>query len=391
MNKDSEIAATEHSVDLDAAQETIAVGLGDRAYDILIGPGLLSSAGSQILSRFGACNIAIITDENVGAHYGDALDAALEVALANGSKSFRITIPAGESSKSYASLERVTDKLLEGGIERGDLVIALGGGVVGDLAGFAAGILRRGVRFVQIPTSLLAQVDSSVGGKTGINTTHGKNLIGLFHQPSLVLADTALLDTLPDREFRAGYGEVVKYGLISDAPFFVWLERNGANLLAGDRSAQVQAIATCCKAKAEIVARDERETGARALLNLGHTFGHVLETATKYDGRILHGEGVAIGLVLAAKLSVDLGLCPADDVKRIEAHLKSCGLPTRIADIAGDIPGAESLIDLMAQDKKVHNGQLTFILMKGIGGAFSTQDVSADRLLEFMTAMHKSS
>ncbi len=390
MKQELEIQVPETRADTKPGMKTIAVGLGNRGYDILIGYDLLSTTGTQILSRFGTCNIAVVTDENVGALYSDALETALETAGARGPNSFTITIPAGETSKSYASLELVTEKLLDGGIERGDLIIALGGGVVGDLAGFAAGILRRGIRFVQIPTSLLAQVDSSVGGKTGINTSQGKNLIGLFHQPSLVLADVSTLETLPERELRAGYGEVVKYGLISDAPFFRWLENNGANLLAGNLSDRAQAISTCCNAKAKIVASDERETGPRALLNLGHTFGHALETATGYDGRLLHGEGVAIGMVLAAKLSAALGLCPPDDASRIEAHLKLSGLPTKIDDIPGEIPSANGLIELMAQDKKVRDGRLTFILLKGIGKAFSSQKVSADRLLDFVTAMHGS-
>ena len=301
---------------------------------------------------------------------------------------FRITVPAGEASKSFQYLEQVTGQLLDAGIERGDLVIALGGGVVGDLAGFAAGVLRRGVHFVQIPTSLLAQVDSSVGGKTGINTGHGKNLIGMFHQPSLVIADIAVLKTLPAREMRAGYAEIVKYGLISDAPFFAWLERQGQALLAGDNAILVKAITVCCQAKADIVAADEREQGVRALLNLGHTFGHALEAAAGYDGRLVHGEGVAIGMVLAAGLSVDLGHCPLEDLVRIEAHLAASGLPTKIADIPGAMPPADVLVDLMAQDKKVQNGQLTFILLKGIGKAFSTQDVPTDRLHEFLEKMH---
>jgi len=375
-----------HKPDSDTGRTIVDVGLGERAYDIVVGPGVLDDAGAEITRRFTARRVAIVSDETVDKLYGDRLAANLADA---GEQLVRITVPAGESSKSYAMLERVSEDLLDGGIERGDLVVALGGGVVGDLAGFAAGILRRGVPFVQIPTSLLAQVDSSVGGKTGINSPHGKNLIGLFHQPGLVLSDVNVLDTLSPRELRAGYAEVVKYGLIADCPFFQWLEQNGAALLAGDAAARVHAITVSCRAKADIVAADERESGVRALLNLGHTFGHALEAAAGYDGRLVHGEAVAIGMVLAAQFSVRLGHCPAEDAQRIETHLETTGLPVHIEDVPGTLPGPDRLIELMAQDKKVRNGALTFILLNGIGGAFSTQDVPLERLREFMGAMQK--
>ncbi|MBZ0216862.1 MAG: 3-dehydroquinate synthase [Fimbriimonadaceae bacterium] len=386
-----EIEAERSPVKSHGDSVTVEVGLGDRSYDIVIAGGLLSSTGMQLKSRFDVSNVAVITDENVGPLYAGPLEASLEQAFGGQKKIFRVTVPAGEPSKSFAGLERVCGELLDSGIERGDLIIALGGGVIGDLAGFAAGVLRRGVRFVQNPTSLLAQVDSSVGGKTGINTRHGKNLIGMFHQPSLVVADVGLLDTLPEREMRAGYAEVVKYGLIADAPFFTWLEKNGAILLAGDKSMQIRAIETSCRAKAALVAADEREAGARALLNLGHTFGHALEAAAGYDGRLIHGEGVAIGMVLAARLSEELGLCPSPDAARIEAHLESIGLMTKIGNIAGDMPDADGLIGLMAHDKKVRDGKLTFILLKSIGAAFTTQDISPNQLRDFLTKMTNTS
>jgi shikimate kinase / 3-dehydroquinate synthase len=279
----------------------------------------------------------------------------------------------------------LSERLLELGLERGDLVLPLGGGVIGDLAGFAAGILRRGVRFVQIPTSLLAQVDSSVGGKTGINTPQGKNLIGVFHQPSLVIADTAVLTTLPAREMRAGYAEVAKYGLLGDAPFFAWLEANWQAVFGNNGPALTNAIETSVTAKAAIVARDETETGDRALLNLGHTFGHALEAWTGYSDRLLHGEGVAIGMCLAFRLSEELGLCPAGTAARVEAHLKAVGLPTRIADIPGGKADPAELYRLMGQDKKVKAGKLAFILVRGIGQAFVTRDVAPDTVLAFLT------
>ncbi|MVA96152.1 3-dehydroquinate synthase [Nitratireductor sp. CAU 1489] len=363
----------------------VEVGLGARAYDILIGPGLVARAGDEIARRMAGVRCAVVTDENVAAVHLDALADSLGRA---GVEHSAITLDPGEKTKSFGPFERVVDALLGARLERGDLVIALGGGVIGDLAGFAAGVVRRGMGFVQVPTSLLAQVDSSVGGKTGINTTHGKNLVGVFHQPRLVLADTAALDTLPAREFRAGYAEMVKYGLIDRPGFFDWLERNWRDVFAGG-AARVEAIAESCRAKAAIVARDETEAGERALLNLGHTFGHALEAATGYDGRrLVHGEGVAIGMTLAHRFSVRLNQCSADDAEKVEAHLAGVGLPTRMADISGQLPGAEALLTYIMQDKKVSRGALTFILTRGIGRSYIAKDLPAAEVLSFLRENH---
>ncbi len=374
--------ASNHGGAASSTHRQLHVALGARSYDILIGAGLLTEAGTLIRERLGKRRTAIVTDRNVAAHHLETLSAALEAA---GLSSEAIVLPPGEATKSFRELETLCEDLLELGLERGDLVIAFGGGVVGDLVGFAASILRRGVRFVQIPTTLLAQVDSSVGGKTGINTPQGKNLIGTFAQPALVLADMAVLKTLDPREFRAGYAEVVKYGLINDADFFAWLEANHAAVFAGDQEARAQAIEVSCRAKAAIVAADEREAGQRALLNLGHTFGHALEAWAGYSGRLIHGEGVAIGMALAMRLSVRLGLCPAHDCDRAIAHLEAVGLPVHIADIPGDLrPDPIELVRLMGQDKKVKGGRLTFVLSRGIGRAFLTQDVEDDVLKNFL-------
>lgn len=363
----------------------VIVGLGERAYDILIGPGLVAAAGREIAARLPGVRAAIITDENVAGHHLAALSASLE---ASGIASTAITLPAGEKTKSFAALQEVVDGILAARLERGDVVIALGGGVIGDLAGFAAGIVRRGMKFVQMPTSLLAQVDSSVGGKTGINSAHGKNLIGVFHQPRLVLADTDVLDTLPAREFRAGYAEVAKYGLIDRPDFFAWLERNWREIFAGG-PARTEAIAQSCRAKADVVARDEFETGDRALLNLGHTFGHALEAATGYDGRrLVHGEGVAIGMALAHRFSARMNLASPDEAARVEAHLRAVGLPWRMADIPGALPDAERLLAYIAQDKKVSRGALTFILTRGVGQSFIAKDVPASAVLAFLQENH---
>ena len=346
-----------------SAVRKVHVPLGERAYDILIGPGLIASAGGEIGSRLKGRKAAIITDEHVAPLYLDALKASLDAA---GIVSADVVLPAGEKTKSFEHLINVCDKVLEARVERNDYVIALGGGVIGDLSGFAAGIVRRGVRFVQVPTSLLAQVDSSVGGKTGINSRHGKNLIGVFHQPDLVLADTDVLNSLSEREFRAGYAEVAKYGLIDKPDFFAWLENNWQAVFAGG-SARIEAIAVSCQAKADVVVADERENGQRALLNLGHTFGHALEAATAYDSsRLVHGEGVSIGMVLAHEFSARMNLASPDDARRVEAHLKAVGLPTRMSEIPGTLPPAEVLMDAIAQDKKVKGGKLTFILTRGM-------------------------
>lgn len=359
----------------------VPVALGDRSYEILIGQGLIASAGSRI-AELGARNVGVVTDENLAALHLDRLMTSLSD---TGLKPYPIVMPAGEATKSFAHVEAVSNGLLDARIERGDVVVAFGGGVIGDLAGFAAAILRRGVRVVQMPTSLLAQVDSSVGGKTGINTAHGKNLIGAFHQPSLVLADSGVLDTLPEREFRAGYAEVAKYGLIEDAAFFDWLEAEWRAVFDGG-PARTRAIAKSCEAKAAIVARDEFETGDRALLNLGHTFGHALEAAVKYDGtRLVHGEGVAIGMALAFRFSKRLGLASGQDAVRVARHLEAVGLPTRVQDIPGDVGDADRLVELMAQDKKVRRGALTFILAKGIGQSFIAKDVDVAEVRAFLT------
>ncbi|MEQ1578203.1 MAG: 3-dehydroquinate synthase [Hyphomicrobium sp.] len=360
---------------------TVPVALGSRAYDVLIGPDLLSEAGRLIATRLGKAKCAVVTDENVARHHLATLEASLR---AEGRLRGSIVLPAGEATKSFRELGPLCERLLELGVERGDLVVAFGGGVIGDLAGFAAGILRRGVRFVQIPTSLLAQVDSSVGGKTGINTPQGKNLIGVFHQPVMVIADTNVLTTLPEREMKAGYAEVAKYGLLGDAAFFGWLEKNWRSVFGNDTAALTRAIETSVKAKAAIVERDEHETGDRALLNLGHTFGHALESWTGYSSRLLHGEGVSIGMCLAYRLSEELGLCPKGSAARVSSHLRAVGLPTSIGDIPGAKASAPELVRLMGQDKKVRDGKLTFILVRDIGEAFITQDVAVERVTQFL-------
>src|SRR3954449_1783331 len=319
-------APLKHSADI-----TVDVALGERAYDIVIGRGVLASIGARVAALRPGVRTAIVTDRTVATHWLEATEASLVQA---GIPTSRIIVGEGESSKTYAGLEQVSEALIAAKIERNDLVIALGGGVVGDLSGFAAAILRRGVDFVQVPTTLLAQVDSSVGGKTGINSPQGKNLLGAFHQPLLVIADTAVLDTLSPRQFRSGYAEVAKYGVIGDEAFFAWLEANHAGIFEGG-AAREHAIASSCRAKAAIVARDERETGDRALLNLGHTFGHALEAATGFSDRLYHGEGVAIGMVLAAEFSAQLGMIPQSDAARVKNHLAAAGLPTRLQDIAG--------------------------------------------------------
>jgi 3-dehydroquinate synthase len=360
---------------------TVPVPLGERAYDILVGRGLIDGAGARI-AALGARAAAIVSDESVAPLYAERLAASLG---ASGLRTAILTVPPGEGSKSYGTLAQVCDGILAARIERGDLVIALGGGVVGDLSGFAAAIVRRGVRFVQVPTTLLAQVDSSVGGKTGINSRHGKNLVGAFHQPSLVLADTGVLDTLPPREMRAGYAEVVKYGLVDDHGFFEWCEANWRAIFAGEPERD-HAVAQSCRAKAAVVVRDEREEGERALLNLGHTFAHALERVTGYDSaRLVHGEAVAIGLALAFRFSVRLGLCPGQDAGRVSVHLDTAGLPTRLAQVPGGCGSADDLFDAMRQDKKVKEGALTFILARGIGRSFIAHGVEPEAVRSFLT------
>jgi len=359
----------------------VDVALGDRAYDIVIGRDVLATLGRRVAALRPGVRTAIVTDRTVAGHWLKKTEASLTEA---GIATSHVIVEEGEGSKSYAVLEKVSEALIAARIERNDLVVALGGGVVGDLAGFAAAILRRGVDFVQVPTSLLAQVDSSVGGKTGINSPQGKNLIGSFHQPVLVVADTAVLDTLSPRQFRAGYAEVAKYGLLGDEAFFAWLEKNHADIFLGG-AAREHAIATSCRAKAAIVARDERETGDRALLNLGHTFGHALEAACGFSDRLLHGEAVAAGMALAFEFSARLGLLPSAEAARAIRHLAEVGLPTRPKDIAGGLPGADALMALMAQDKKVKRGMLTFILVRGIGAAFVEHGVDAAQVRAFLS------
>ena len=362
----------------------VHVPLPGRAYDIVIGDRLLEGAGERLKVQFPGRRFGIITDDAVGKAQLPRLTGSLDAA---GIGDSTIVLPHGESTKRWEKLGEAVEGLLAAKLERGDLVIALGGGVIGDLAGFAASIARRGMDFIQVPTSLLAQVDSSVGGKTGINSPHGKNLIGAFHQPKLVLADLGALETLPPREFAAGYAEVVKYGLIDDEPFYFWLEENQRAIFAGDRALRGEMVARCCAAKTRFVLADEKETGVRALLNLGHTFGHALEKATGYSDRLLHGEGVAIGMVLAHGFSAKLGLAPSQDTGRIAAHLKSAGLPTRIAEIPGDMPTTDVLMDAIAQDKKVVRGALTFILTRGIGQAFIEKNVEADVVRGYIEEM----
>ena len=363
--------------------ETVPVALGERSYEVLIGPGLLGRAAELIEARLGGARCAIVTDAHVAARHLPALEAALKTSRRHIGTH---TLAPGEATKNFSALAELCERLLEMGLERGDLVVALGGGVIGDLAGFAASVVRRGVRFVQVPTTLLAQVDFSVGGKTGINTPQGKNLVGTFHQPSLVLADTATLATLPTREFRAGYVEAAKYGLLADAAFFGWLEQNWAAVSAQDAAALAHVIATSVRGKAEIVAHDETETGDRMLLNLGHTFGHALEAWAGFSDRLLHGEAVAIGVCLAFRLSQELGLIGADRVTRVEAHFAGVGLPTRIADIPSNRPPDPlELSKIMGQDKKVRAGRLTLILVRGIGQAFIARDVTSATVLDFLS------
>ncbi len=358
----------------------VPVALAERAYDIVIGRGAVATLGARIKALRPNAKVVIVTDATVGKHHLAAVEDILKSA---GIAHSAIVVAPGESSKNYATFETVCEAIIAARIERNDLVVALGGGVIGDLAGFASASVRRGLDFVQVPTSLLAQVDSSVGGKTGINSRQGKNLVGAFHQPILVIADTAMLDTLSPREFRAGYGEVAKYGLLGDADFFAWLETNWRDVHAGG-PAREHAIAVSCRAKAAIVARDERETGDRALLNLGHTFGHAFEAGAGYSQRLLHGEAVALGCVLAFEFSERHGLVGGNSVARVRSHLADAGLPTKVSDVEGGVPDVDRLMDLIAQDKKVKRGKLTFILARGIGEAFVADDVDPADVRTFL-------
>ena len=369
----------------DAPEETtVRVELANRSYDIIIGAGLLARAGAYLAPILARPRVVIVSDEIVAPLYLAPLQASLDRAAI---RHDAVIVPAGEGSKSFSQLQALLDRLLELRVERQDTILALGGGVIGDLAGFAAAILRRGVDFIQLPTTLLAQVDSSVGGKTAINAAQGKNLIGAFYQPRLVLADVSALASLSARELRAGYGEVVKYGLIDDFAFFQWLEENGPQILAASPTPLRQAVAVCCRAKAAIVARDERESGERALLNLGHTFAHALEAEAGYDGRVLHGEAVSVGLGMAFALSTHLGLCPRQETERVLRHLAAMGLPTAAAQIGLPDLTAETMLDHMRQDKKVVGGRLTFILARGIGQAFITNEVAESQVKEMLQAV----
>jgi 3-dehydroquinate synthase len=374
MNDDPtrrQVAAQQRSK---AAVERVRVELGARSYDVLIGPGLMELG--RVREMLPGRRVAVVIDSFVRATYSAALDEWRDCTF--------LSVAGGEASKSFDNLQRIVDELLAARLERNDVVVALGGGVIGDLAGFAAAITRRGMNFVQMPTTLLAQVDASVGGKTGINSRFGKNLVGAFHQPRLVLADTSVLDTLPLREFRAGYAEMVKAGLIGDVALFEWLEKNRTAIFAGG-PARVRAISECVRFKAKTVSVDEQETGDRALLNLGHTFGHAIEAACGFDAkRVVHGEAVSIGIVMAHDFSADAGLVTHADAERARAHLKSAGLPVAVGELPGPRLSADELMHHMAQDKKVKRGQLTFILTRGIGKAFIAHDISPEKVRAFI-------
>lgn len=362
---------------------TVPVGLGARAYDVLVGQGLLDRAGRLIAPFQKRGRTAVVSDETVWALHGARLTAALNDA---GIEALPVIVPPGEQTKSFAGLADVSDRLLALELDRGDIITAFGGGVVGDLAGFAAAIYKRGIDFVQIPTTLLAQVDSSVGGKTAIDTPRGKNLVGAFHQPRLVLADLSVLATLPDREMRAGYAEIIKYGLLGDRDFFEWLETNAAAVLARDPEALAHAVARSVEMKAEIVAEDEREQGRRALLNLGHTFGHALESETGYGEALLHGEAVGVGMALAFRFSASQSLATGQDAERAGRAIAASGLPTLLSEVAGHPFNAARLVGHMAQDKKAEAGRLTFILARGLGDAFVARDVDASAVRDFLVA-----
>ncbi len=362
--------------------ESLTVDLGARSYEILVGEGLLAEAASRIAAALPGRRLVVVTDETVAALHLPALSGSLAAADQD---SPAIVLPPGEATKDFGHLQDLTERLLDVGVDRSSVLVAFGGGVIGDLAGLAAALTLRGLDIEQIPTTLLAQVDSSVGGKTGINTRQGKNLAGVFHQPRLVLADIGTLSTLPRRELLAGYAEVVKYGLVNNPDFFAWLEDKGSALVAGDAEARRHAVLTACAAKAAIVAEDERERGKRALLNLGHTFGHALEAEVGYGGDLLHGEAVAIGMVLAFDLSVRLGLCPAEDAARVRRHLASVGLPTGLESLPEGARDPDTLLRHMAHDKKVQDGRIAFVLQRGIGQAFLAREVEPAAVRELLT------
>ncbi len=377
----TETAVATDVAEKNAEDQTVRVDLGARSYDIRIGRGLISNAGAEIAAVLPGARLAVIADETVAGLHLQPFSESLKAAELDHTV---LTVPSGESSKRFSEFERLCDEVLAARLERGDAVVALGGGVTGDLAGFVASVVRRGMSFVQVPTTLLSQVDSSVGGKTGINSRFGKNLLGAFHQPVLVLADTAVLDTLTQRDFRSGYAEVAKYGLLGDEGFFAWLEDNWQAVFAGGPERD-EAVARSCRAKADVVAEDELESGRRALLNLGHTFGHALEAAVSYETvRLVHGEGVSIGMMLAHEFSERLGLIGEDTTTRVRRHLGDVGLPVRVQDIPGQLPPADTFMDIIAQDKKVSRGALTFILTRGIGEAFVEKGVDPALVSDFL-------
>jgi 3-dehydroquinate synthase len=352
--------------------ERLHVDLAGRAYDIVVGAGVLHNAGAEITRLGRTRRVFVVTDDTVGRRHGPALAASLDQA---GIAHLQTVVPPGEASKSFAMLERIVTDMLEANLERGDLILAFGGGVIGDLAGFAAGIVKRGLDYVQVPTTLLAQVDSSVGGKTAIDTPQGKNLVGLFHQPVLVLSDTTVLESLPQRELKAGYAEILKYGLIGDAAFAHWLGQNAERILESPGPERTRAIVTSCSMKARVVEADEREAGQRALLNLGHTFGHAIEACMNFSGRVLHGEAVAVGCVMAFELSERMKLCPSGTASRVRALVAGAGLPASVRDLPDLGAGPDDIVSLMLQDKKARNGRLTLILARDIGQAFIASDV----------------
>jgi 3-dehydroquinate synthase len=366
-----------------SAPQSLSVALGARSYDILVGTTVLAEAGRLMRPLLKSDRVIVVTDTNVAGLHLARLQRALDDA---GIHHDSIVVPPGDGSKTLDQLGKLVGRLLDMKVERSTTLVALGGGVIGDLAGFAAAVTLRGLDFVQIPTSLLAQVDSSVGGKTGINAPQGKNLIGAFHQPRLVLADTSILTTLPRRQMLAGYAEVVKYGLIRDAGFFHWLEAHGADLIDGERKALDHAVTASCRTKAAVVAADERESGQRALLNLGHTFGHALEAETGYGDELLHGEAVAVGMVMAFDISVQRGHCPAGDADRVRRHLAAIGLPTGFADLPPRHWDVERLIEHMSRDKKVSGGRITFVLVRGIGDAYLDAGVELDEVRALLTS-----
>ncbi|MEM8627073.1 MAG: 3-dehydroquinate synthase [Pseudomonadota bacterium] len=379
----SAVAVTDSTADQDTGLTRIEVALGARSYPIVIGPGAISQVPALLDAVMPpGARVAIVTDDNVAAHHLTPMQEILADRHVLGT----VVVAPGEASKSFPVLSDVCDQLLALEVERNDCIIALGGGVVGDLVGFASAILRRGVGFIQVPTSLLAQVDSSVGGKTGINTPRGKNLIGAFHQPAAVAIDTATLSTLSPRELRAGYAEVVKYGLLGDAAFFDWLDANGRDVLAAVPAAVAHAVRTSVAAKAAVVASDEREQGARALLNLGHTFGHALEAHAGYDGSVLHGEAISVGMVLAFEYSARLGLSGDNATSAVRAHFDRAGLPTAVSDLPWDKgrPSGARMLELMRQDKKMSRGQMTLILVRSIGDAFVARDVDTGPLSDYL-------